>query len=239
MSNFTETLWTNNQFIKEFRDDAGVYLPFRSTFFEIANSYIQFFFEAEKSVRMLDLGCGDGLFVQQLFQNFNHIEIVTMVDGSENMLCAAKQRLRGHNNITYLNSSFQELLENDQISQKYDLIFSSLAIHHLNLEEKSCLYKYIFDHLNIDGHFLHYDIVIASNCRAEKWSMSLWKKWIAAHIDNDHLAKLIDIPDQYKKNIDNIPDTLDAQLNALKAIGFKNVDCFFKYGAFSLFGGSK
>ncbi len=239
MSNFAETLWTDNQFIQDYRDDASVYLPFRSTFFEIANSYIKFFFEAKKSVRMLDLGCGDGLFVQQLFENCNHMKIVTMVDGSEDMLSAAKQRLKGHDNLTYLNASFQELLENDPLSQKYDLIFSSLAIHHLTLEEKVCIYKYIFDHLNLEGHFLHYDIVLASNYRAEKWNMSLWQKWIAAHPDKDKLTKLMGIPDKYKANTDNIPDTLDAQLNSLKAIGFKNVDCFFKYGAFSLFGGSK
>ncbi len=42
-----------------------------------------------------------------------------------------------------------------------------------------------------------------------------------------------------KVNPDNIPDTLESQLEALKDIGFNNVDCFYKYGIFALFGGSR
>ena len=52
-------------------------------------------------------------------------------------------------------------------------------------------------------------------------------------------TKLLGIPDQYKENPDNIPDTLESQLHALTAIGFQDVDCHFKYGIFSLFGGRK
>jgi tRNA (cmo5U34)-methyltransferase len=51
--------------------------------------------------------------------------------------------------------------------------------------------------------------------------------------------KLIGIPDQYKGNPDNMPDTLEAQLEMLKQIGFNNVDCYHKYGIFSLFGGNR
>lgn len=51
--------------------------------------------------------------------------------------------------------------------------------------------------------------------------------------------KLLGIPDQYKGNPDNIPETLGSQLQALEQIGFKEVDCYFKHGIFSLFGGFK
>jgi hypothetical protein len=34
-------------------------------------------------------------------------------------------------------------------------------------------------------------------------------------------------------------DPLVPQLNALRSIGFENVDCFYKYGIFAMFGGSK
>ena len=41
-----------------------------------------------------------------------------------------------------------------------------------------------------------------------------------------------DIIRRYKDNKDNKPDTLGDQLDALKAIGFKDADCFYKYGIF-------
>jgi tRNA (cmo5U34)-methyltransferase len=50
---------------------------------------------------------------------------------------------------------------------------------------------------------------------------------------------LLGIPDKYKANPDNIPDTLESQLEVLKDIGFEDVDCYCKYGIFSMFGGSK
>lgn len=47
------------------------------------------------------------------------------------------------------------------------------------------------------------------------------------------------VPDQYKNNPDNNPDTLENQLKLLKSTGFKNVDCYYKYGIFSVYGGQK
>lgn len=44
---------------------------------------------------------------------------------------------------------------------------------------------------------------------------------------------------RYKDNKDNKPDTLDNQINALKEVGFKEVDCFYKYGVFTMYGGKK
>jgi tRNA (cmo5U34)-methyltransferase len=37
----------------------------------------------------------------------------------------------------------------------------------------------------------------------------------------------------------NKPDTLKNQMDTLREIGFKDVDCFYKYGIFSMFGGRK
>jgi len=69
----------------------------------------------------------------------------------------------------------------------------------------------------------------------------LWRDWIAERkttlgIEGNYYD---DIIKRYKNNTDNKPDTLDAQLNALKSIGFKDVDCYYKYGTFTMFGGKK
>jgi hypothetical protein len=69
--------------------------------------------------------------------------------------------------------------------------------------------------------------------------MSLWRLWIEEHPEKDGAAQLLDIPEKYQANTDNIPDSLSDQLEALRIAGFEGVDCFFKYGAFALFGGSR
>jgi tRNA (cmo5U34)-methyltransferase len=67
----------------------------------------------------------------------------------------------------------------------------------------------------------------------------LWQEWIHAHSANSKKESLLPVPQQYKDNRDNVPDPLVPQLRALKRTGFKNVDCFYKYGIFAMFGGSK
>ena len=43
----------------------------------------------------------------------------------------------------------------------------------------------------------------------------------------------------YKKKLENKPSGLVEQLRLLEDIGFRDVDCFYKYGIFALFGGTK
>jgi tRNA (cmo5U34)-methyltransferase len=186
----------------------------------------------------LDLGCGDGLFIQELLKVFSPAS-VTLVDGSTEMLEAAKLRLAGQKNIDFVQASFQKLLTDDPLKGGFDFIYSSLAIHHLPFEEKKKLYACISKHLSSGGHFVHYDVVLPPTAKLGKWYLSLWSEWISGHPVREHREKLLGIPDQYKANPDNIPDTLESQLEALKDIGFSNVDCFYKYGIFALFGGSR
>jgi len=102
-------------------------------------------------------------------------------------------------------------------------------------------HKTIYAHLNVDGHFLNIDVILASTETLEHWYLLLWKDWITerktmlgiAGNDND------DIIQRYKDNTDNKPDTLDEQLSALTSVGFKDVDCYYKYGIFTMYGGKK
>lgn len=239
MTGFEKTQWADSEFAQNYRDDANIYLPFRSQFIELAKSTFGYFVKDSSQARILDLGCGDALFAQELLKNYspNHI---TLVDGSGEMLKSAKKRLGESEKFSFIKASFQDLLKRDEIQNRnFDFIYSSLAIHHLPFEEKKELYSYIYKHLSVGGYFINYDVVAPSTDKLEKFYLALWEQWIKEHPNKERAEKLIDIPEQYKANSDNIPDTLSSQLEALKGIGFKEVSCHFKYGIFVLFGGSK
>jgi tRNA (cmo5U34)-methyltransferase len=155
------------------------------------------------------------------------------------MLEAAKKRLGKKANLNFIQASFQDLLASELLNQNFDFVYSSLAIHHLPFEEKKQLYAYIYDVLTPGGCFVHYDVVAPPSEKNEMWCLELWRQWIKNYPDKEMSEKLVGIPDQYKGNTDNIPDTLRSQLQALEKIGFNGVDCFFKHGIFSLFGGFK
>jgi tRNA (cmo5U34)-methyltransferase len=238
MSKFEKSQWADSEFSKNYRDDAEIYLPYRNKFIEITKSIYDQFISINLKAKVLDLGCGDGLFIQELLKSFTPSEVV-LIDGSIEMLEAAKTRLMDYRNISYTQSKFQDLLVNDSLTGTFDFIYSSLAIHHLHSVEKKNLYEYIYRHLSPGGYFINYDVVLPPTDELEKLYLSLWSQWIIEYPEKERRHKLIGIPKQYKENFDNIPDTLESQLETLKVVGFKQVDCYFKYGIFSLFGGHK
>jgi tRNA (cmo5U34)-methyltransferase len=238
MAEFDQSRWADNGFSRNYRDEADIYLPQRRHFIDMALSFYGHFIAGNRSARILDLGCGDGLFIQQLLQSQTPAE-VTLVDGSDAMLAAAKERLGERTDIRFIQASFQKLLLHDPFPGNFDFIYSSLAIHHLASAEKKELYAYIYRHLAPGGCFVHYDVVLPCSGRLEKWYLSLWRQWISEQPDREEREKPLSIPEQYKANRDNMPDSLEAQLAMLKQIGFANVDCYGKNGIFALFGGSR
>ncbi len=238
MTQFETSRWAESDFSQNYRDAANIFLPFRSQFIEITKSFFEHFISQNTQAKVLDLGCGDGLFIQELLKSFNPAK-VRLVDGSNDMLDAAKKRLGEKEKLHFSQASFQELLSEDPIDENFDFIYSSLAIHHLPFEEKRNLYAYINNHLSAGGCFVHYDVVVPPSEKIESCYLSIWRQWIKGHPAIEKRKELINIPEQYKNNKDNVPDTLDSQLRAMKEIGFKDVDCYFKYGIFALFGGFK
>ncbi len=94
MSQFKKTRWIENQFAQDYRDDAGMYLPYRKEFFDITRLLLQYNHPVKKELRVLDLGCGDGLFVEALLQECDGAKVV-LLDGSAERLASAKKRLAG------------------------------------------------------------------------------------------------------------------------------------------------
>lgn len=240
MTEFNKSQWAKPEFTQEYRDSADVYIVERRRLLEILKSFYKYFIGNKPKSSILDLGCGDGIVIYELLKIDNSIE-ATLIDGSEDMLNKAKDRLKDFGNLHFIRASFQEILNKDTVPQSYDLIVSSLAIHHLTMEEKTALFRTIYSHLNVDGCFLNIDVVLAPSDALEKWYLLLWKQWIDERksflgIED---SQFDDIAGRYKDNTDNKPDTLDMQLNALQTIGFKDVDCFYKYGIFTMYGGKK
>lgn len=238
VANFEESRWAHSDFSQDYRDNSNQYLPFRRQFIEVAKLGYDYWISKNSEARVLDLGCGDGLFIYELAKASPFLN-ATLVDASSEMLSAAKARLSNQENIEYIRASFQELTDSDPLNKQFAFIYSSLAIHHLSFTEKKRLYSYIFDHLSPGGFFVNYDVVLSPTTTLEEWHLSLWREWIKNHSTIEGSNKLLNIPSQYKSNPDNIPDTLETQIEVLRNLGFENVDCVFKFGIFSLFVGSR
>ena len=240
MTEFDKSRWAEKDFAHEYLETADIRILERRRMLEVLKSFYRYFLGDKQQNAVLDLGCGDGILIHELFKIDDSIS-ATLVDGSKDMLDKAKARLTGFKNTHFIKASFQELLQVDMQLPDFDLVVSSLAIHHLTMNEKSSIFNYIYSHLKEGGYFVNTDVILPPTETLEKWYLELWKEWIIKrqtalklegryedvinnHIEKEHHSKL---------------DTLTNQLNGLKDAGFKDVDCFYKYGIFAVYVGRK
>lgn len=188
-------------------------------------------FEHDISIRVLDLGCGTGTITKNLKEKFKNAQ-VTCLDLAENMIEMAKIKLNEYDDVDYVIGDFYDY----NFSENYDVIVSSLALHHLVTDDdKKGFYKKIYDALDQGGIFLNADVTLGSNDYLQSLYVDKWKefmslsvsmkeieeKWIPAAKEEDHPAKLI------------------GHIDWLREIGFKDVEVIWKYYHLAVYGGYK
>ncbi|HYA26977.1 MAG TPA: methyltransferase domain-containing protein [Thermodesulfovibrionales bacterium] len=241
MENFGDSSWAKEDFSKKYLERADIYIVDRSKMLWMVVSFYFHFFDGRKGISLLDLGCGDGMLTEQILR-LDSTASVTLVDGSETMLQKARERLTGFENVCFVQASFHELLRNEVKLSEFDLCLSSQAIHHLDTSEKTSLFRYIYVHLNHGGCFVNIDVVRAASGEVQEWYYAVWRDWMQAMFERFNIDDELptDIIRRYKDPSSmNRPDTLETQLRTLSETGFTNVDCYYKNGIFTVFGGKK
>jgi tRNA (cmo5U34)-methyltransferase len=239
VTNFESSFWNEPEFVTEYLDNVEAYVPYRRLMLSLLASFYKRFFADGTPKRVLDLGCGDGI-VAQVVAGQDANAVITLVDGSAAMLEKAALRFAGRGGVELVEASFQNLVRGDPLEGRFDLVISSLAIHHLPANEKRKIYSYIFKKLSAGGYLLHADVVLGAAPYMEEWAMELWKWWVdmwkeAGHTEQD----FSDITRRYQEDEDNRPDTLAFHLDTLQQIGFDPVDTVFRYGPFAIWWGRK
>jgi tRNA (cmo5U34)-methyltransferase len=181
------------------------------------------------SPKILDLGAGTGLLTNYLFKKYPEAHY-TLLDISEEMLNVAQRRFKESSQFSYVVADYLEYDFEDQ----YDLIVSSLSIHHLNHSDKKFIYCKIYKSLNLGGVFLNADQVLGPGLVNERHYQKNWKEKIEVRGLTESEKKFIF--DRMK--LDN-PATLADNLEWLQSCGFKDVDVYYKYYNFCILYGKK
>jgi len=167
--------------------------------------------------RILDLGTGDGRLLALLHVDRPEMQCVGL-DFSELMLEAARKRFAGDERIELVKHDFAAPLP---ALGCFDVVVSSMAIHHLEHERKRSLYGEVFELLEPGGVFANFEHVASATRRL-------------------HLAffAAIDEPLEHEDPSDRLLD-VETQLGWLREHGFDDVDCYWKWLEMALLVGVK
>ena len=184
-----------------------------------------------KNPKILDLGCGTGNITQKALTRFPDAE-VTCLDLSENMIEIAKDKLTKKKKIEYIVGDFTQM----QIETKYDVILSSLALHHIpNDEEKEAMYKDIYEALEKDGVFYNADVIKAnSNYNEELNNKIAIREMKGNGVTDEEITE-----HKGKRDANDIPTTLINHIKMLENVGFVEIDVIWKHYSNAVYGGTK
>ena len=203
-------------------------IPCFDDFYRIAISSIPF--DKDRNIKVLDLGAGTGLSSEMVLLAYPEAEI-TLVDVSGKMLAIAKSRLgRFQNKIEYREEDYTKV----QIEGEYDLIISSLSIHHLNDNEKRHLFGNCYHSLAVGGAFINADQVLGETPEIDKTYRERWLKEVRGNG-----ATEIELAAAFERMKEDKMSTLPYQLSCLREAGFSETKCWYKYYSFVVFGGTK
>jgi tRNA (cmo5U34)-methyltransferase len=195
--------------------------------------------------RFVDLGCGDGALAAVIWEQHPDAAGV-LVDHSPPMLQAARERFQKLTapvhvcDADYGQPGWVDVL--DQYSP-FDLIVSGHSIHHQPDNRKRELYAEIFSLLQPGGMFINVEHVASRTPRLERM-------WTEIRVDALYSfamrAGLNKSRTEMKEEFLQWPDTeanlftlVETQCDWLRKIGYVDVDCYFKYFEFAVFGGCR
>jgi tRNA (cmo5U34)-methyltransferase len=165
--------------------------------------------------RVLDLGCGDGRLARVVLDARPEVEELVAVDVSPPMLDGARLRFADDARV-----HVREWDLDDPIGPlgAFDLVVSGFAIHHLRDERKRALFAEIARSLGHGGSFANLEVVASA-------TPELHDAFRAA------IGREEDDPE------DRLTD-VESQLGWMRAVGFEQVDCIWKWRGFALLVGS-
>lgn len=164
-------------------------------------------------VQLLDLGCGTGLELDEIFKRFPSVN-VTGVDLTKAMLDQLKRK-HPDKNMTLINESY---FDYDFGTCQFDAAVSFQTMHHFSHDDKIKLYSKILTALKESGQYIECDYMLEKQ-EEEDYYFS----------ENKRLRKEYGIKEWEFYHYDT-PCTISNQIDMLLKAGFQNAEMSWREG---------
>ena len=171
---------------------------------------------AESGTRVLDLGCGTGLELEEYFR-INPNADVTGIDLSEAMLKALKAKLPDQN-IHLIRGSYFDVPFGENT---YDAAVSVESLHHFPAEQKEKLYRKLHDALRDDSFFVLTDYFAESDALEKEYFQNLKQLKAEQRLSESEFFHY------------DTPLTAEHEIQVLRQAGFSDIQILKNWGTTS------
>ncbi len=203
-------------------------------------------FGAQERFRIVDLGCGEGMFAYAALTAFPNATVLAL-DGSASMRAHAAELLRPFPERAVVESVALDAADWHGALDDADCVVSSLVVHHLTADGKRMLFDEAFRRMSARGALLLADLVMpqrseARRLYADSYDIISRQQSIEYTGDDALYQRLVDEQWNYYRFSDDdaeMPSPLPHQLRWLADAGFADVDCFWMQAGHAVYGGYK
>ncbi|HHH53103.1 MAG TPA: methyltransferase domain-containing protein [Bacteroidetes bacterium] len=198
---------------------------------EMLDAILEYIPPEFKPKRVLELGCGSGNLTDKVISRFPG-SLIEVVDISGDFLHFCKIRFKERTKIIYHQMDFKDL---DFDDSSFDLVVSSISIHHIEDHEKLRLFEIIYNILKPNGKLIFADQTKGSNEYIYKKHIEAWHK---------EAIKLGSSEEDWKmwmdhQNKHDFHSTVMEHFDWMKNANFKNIDILWKNLLWTVFYGEK
>jgi tRNA (cmo5U34)-methyltransferase len=218
-----------NETVQYYDDWIRKAVPGYDDLFTVAKELIPF--DPGDTIHVLDLGAGTGLFSQHVLERCPEGTFV-LYDIAGKMLDVARQRFRNFpDRFRYVTADYRTLGD----AESFDLVISSLSIHHLDDREKQDLCRQVYKVLRKQGIFINIDLIKGPTPYLEELYCNDWyEKMRRAGAPDEEIRTGIERRLAYDRDA-----LMDDQLSWLRKAGFSDADCVYRNYKMGLFLGMK
>lgn len=206
----TVNLWRDRAWAKRYLDDRDR-IPHRREGLAVLLELV-----GTNARNVLDLGTGDGSTLA-LVLAANPGASGVGLDFSTEMLQRAGTHFAGDDRVRLVRHDLDESLP----PGSFDTVVSSFAIHHCVDERKAAIYAEVFARLEPGGVFVNLEHVASPTVRLHEEFLAALGKTLA---DDDPSNKLAPV---------------EAQVSWLRAAGFDDADCYWKWRELAVLAGRR
>jgi tRNA (cmo5U34)-methyltransferase len=178
-------------------------------------------FEDHPPESICELGCGTGTMTRTVVDEFEPDHYVAL-DGAEKMVERAVDTFSDYTGPTHVRFE-KQVFEEWSPETTFDVVYSSLSIHHMSDPDKRALYRTVREALNTDGLFLYADLFDPPEALDNYYYEVTRQRRLDGGMTEEEFEE------RWQSHLDNdCPSSWFDSLDWLTEAGFETVDCGWK-----------